>query len=68
MRQPTSARQTQLNSAIGRLESDKLDVAVAHVETLLNAVTIRAVVVIGVLLAAMLMYRAVSVRLTRSTR
>jgi len=41
---------------------------VAHVETLLNAVTIRAVVVIGVLLAAMLMYRAVSVRLTRSTR
>ncbi len=59
---------TQLNSAIGRLESDRLDVAVAHVEELLNAVTVRAVIVIGALLAGLILYRAASVKLTRSAR
>lgn len=70
---------TQLNSAIGRLESGKLDQVIAAVQgvsestladvrALLNAMTVRAIVVIGALLAAMLMYRAASVRLTRSAR
>jgi methyl-accepting chemotaxis protein len=74
---------TQLNAAIGRLESDKLGQVIAgvqgvsestvadtaaHVGALLNAMTVRAIIVIGVLLAAMIMYRAASVRLTRSAR
>jgi len=74
---------TQLNSAIGRLESGKLDQVIAgvqgvsestvadttaHVGALLNVMTIRAIIVIGVLLAAMITYRAASVRLTRSAR
>jgi hypothetical protein len=65
------------------LESDKLEKVIAgvqgvsestladtaaHVRALLNAMTVRAIIVIGVMLAAMIIYRTASVRLTRSAR
>jgi hypothetical protein len=48
-------------------ESTLADTA-AHVRALLNAMTVRAIIVIGVMLAAMIIYRTASVRLTRSAR